>query len=139
MLDLSSLRASIDSLENASEVRGNAVLMSQMPENVRDVIEAGVIQNFVFTYEICYKFMVRWITLNVSPDLAHPRTKRDTFRTAAQYGLIRDPRSWFIYTDARNETSHTYSRRKAEKILENIPEFLIDAKYFLRELELLNA
>ena len=139
MLDLTSLRDAIKSLNNAVTVVQNQDLMEQAPENVREVIEAGVIQNFEFTYELCWKFMVRWISLNVSPEDASPRTKRDIFRTAARYGLIQDPQHWFRYTDARNETSHVYDRKKAELVLGITGEFLKDAELFVVELESVNA
>ena len=83
--------------------------------------------------------MVRWISLQVSPEEASPRTKRDIFRTAARYGLIEDPKRWFRYTDARNVTSHAYDRKKSEIVLKIAPEFLIDAEQFYAELERVNV
>jgi nucleotidyltransferase substrate binding protein (TIGR01987 family) len=138
MLDLSSLKSALDSLANAVSVAEDRTYMDEAPLKVREVIEAGVIQNFTITYELCYKFMVRWITLNISPQEAAPRTKREIFRTAARYGLIRDPKRWFAYTDPGNETSHTYDRQKAEKVLFVAREFLEDARSFYHDLEKLN-
>ncbi len=92
MLDLTSLKYAIDSLDNAVRVYQNRDYIEHIPDNIREIIQAGIIQNFEFTYELCWKFMVRWISLNISPQDASPRTKRDIFRTAARYGLIQDPR-----------------------------------------------
>ena len=138
MLDLSSLKAAIDSLANAISVAEDVSYLHDIPMNVREVIKAGVIQNFEFTYELCFKFMVRWISLNISPEDATPRTKRDIFRTAARYRLIEDPVRWFGYTEARNETSHTYDQITAEKVYAVISEFLTDARFFYAELEKIN-
>ncbi len=113
--------------------------MRQTPGNIREVIEAGVIQNFESTYELCWKFMVRWISQEISPEEASPRTKRDIFRTAARYGLIRDPKPWFRFAEACNMTSHAYDRKKAEVVLTIAGEFLSDAIDFYREIEAVNA
>ena len=43
MLDLSSLKAAIYSLDNALSVAGNREYMMNIPLNVRELIEAGVI------------------------------------------------------------------------------------------------
>lgn len=107
MLDLSSLQSAIASLENAISVAEEYPSGSDQVRRVQNVIEAGVIQNYKITYELCYKFMVRWISLNVSPEDASPRTKREIFRTAARFGLIQDPIRWFEYTESRNLTFHT--------------------------------
>ena len=79
--------------------------------------------------------MVRWISINVSPEDASPRTKRDILRTAARYGLIQDPSRWFTYTESRNETSHTDDPEKAGRVLAVASGFLKDAKYLYGELE----
>jgi len=139
MLDLTSLKNAIQSLDNAVSVVQNSEVMRQTPGNIREVIEAGVIQNFEFTYELCWKFMVRWISQEISPEEASPRTKRDIFRTAARYGLIRDPKPWFRYAEARNMTSHAYDRKKAETVLAIAGELLSDAKVFYREIEAVNV
>lgn len=138
MLDLTSLKHAIDSLDNAVGVCQNREFIENTPDNIKEIIEAGVIQNFEFTYELCWKFMVRWIYLNVSPEEASPRTKRDIFRTAARYGLILEPKRWFSYAEARNETSHTYNRDKAVRVLTLVPTFLGDAQSFYSSIERMN-
>jgi nucleotidyltransferase substrate binding protein (TIGR01987 family) len=127
MLDLTSLKDALSSMNNALSVyqeKGSAWIEQ---DNVREVIEAGIIQNFEFTYELSWKFIVRWISMNISPDAASPMTKRDIFRTAARIGLIQDPNLWFRFTDARNITSHTYDRKKAEQVLSLAPSLFEEA------------
>ena len=76
----------------------------------------------------------------ISPRMQHPPlTKRDTFRTAARKGLILDPTLWFTFTDARNITSHTYDRKKAEQVLLLAPALLEEASYLYSVLERQNA
>ncbi len=58
----------------------------------------------------------RWIQINLSPESAEPRTKKDLFRIATREGLIDSPQAWFQYNEARNLTSHTYDERNAETV-----------------------
>ncbi|HWQ65117.1 MAG TPA: nucleotidyltransferase substrate binding protein [Methanospirillum sp.] len=58
MLDLTSLNNAIKSLDNAVLVLQDEEGEKRIPANVREVIEAGVIQNSEFTYDLCWKFMV---------------------------------------------------------------------------------
>jgi len=139
MLDLRSLKDAISSMDNDLFVYQEKGSDWILQDNVREVIEAGIIQNYKFTYELTWKFMVRWILINISPDAASPLTKRDIFRTAARSGLIQDPQIWFDFTDARNITSHTDDRKKAEQVLSLAPSLLEEASFLYSVLERLNV
>ena len=105
-------------------------------KDYQDVLWAAIIQNFEFTYELCRKFIQRWLKANGNPAEAEfPLTLRDLFRRAAHEKLIHDPLLWFKYAEARNLTSHTYSRPTAQKVFRVAVEFLPDAKYLLERLE----
>ena len=111
-LDLSTLILSIETLERSLNVAGKQ--MKSLNKNLQETIRAGVIQNFEVAYEQCWKYIQRWIKINGSyTDAENPRTRKDLFRMAARYGLIKDPLSWFEYNDARNVTSHTYNESQA--------------------------
>ncbi|MBI5788369.1 MAG: nucleotidyltransferase substrate binding protein [Candidatus Schekmanbacteria bacterium] len=138
-LDLSSLKKALACLESALQV-ATPGKMEAFDEDLQDVVKAGIIQNFEFCYELCWKFLQRWIALNKSPEDAEPRTRKDLFRMAARYGLIKNPLAWFEYSAARNLTVHTYDQVKADtvgKAKAAVP-FLDDAKYLLAQLEALN-
>ncbi len=61
----------------------------------------AVIKRFEYTYELAWKLMQRWISVNVSPELAETiYTQKELFRKGAQVGLIKDPLSWFEYHKA---------------------------------------
>ena len=135
-LDLSSLRKAVDSLEKTLKVAENKILAAKLDNDVKDAIRAGVIQNFEFTYELCWKFMRRWLKENADVEEAeYPRTRKELFRLAARFGLIKEPLSWFSYSDARNLTSHTYDENKAESVYETAVDFLGDARYLLDRLQ----
>jgi len=135
-LDLSSLHKAVDSLEKTLRVAEDKVLAAELDNDAKDAIRAGVIQNFEFTYELCWKFMRRWLKENADVEEAeYPRTRKELFRLAARFGLIKEPLSWFSYSDARNLTSHTYDEDKAESVYETAVGFMEDARYLLDRLQ----
>src|SRR3989339_681433 len=117
-LDLSSLKKAVDSLDRAIKV----AVGSRNP--VQDeVIRAGVIQNFEFTYELCWKFMKRWLELNGGGASIDGSTRKELFRLAAESRLITGVENWFRYHTARNETAHTYDPTKAAEIYSLVGPF----------------
>ncbi len=137
-LDLSSLKQAVISLETALSVVSSSESNEVFSTEAIETMKAGVIQNFEFTYELCWKFIQRWIRENKTPEDAEPRTRKDLFRHAARYGLINDPLKWFEYSEARNITAHTYNRAKADIVYEAAIRFRDDARYLLTQLEELN-
>ena len=134
ILDLSSLKKAINSLEKALNVAAPEKL-EDMPEDQQDVIKAGVIQNFEFTYELCWKFMKRWLEENVGATYVDGVTRRELFRLGAANKLIADVDQWMEYHNARNETSHTYDQDSADEIFQVAKTFFPAAKKFLDMLE----
>ncbi|MDR0755320.1 MAG: nucleotidyltransferase substrate binding protein [Puniceicoccales bacterium] len=135
MLDLTPLQDTIASLERAIAVGKQ---MNSTDASIREVVQAGIIQNFEIVYEMCWKFMQRWLRLNQPNDVDHLRTRKDLFRLAAQHQLIQNPQAWFLYGEARNLTSHTYQKEQATKIYYLAPQFLLDAQFLLRKIEGMN-
>ncbi len=138
-LDLSSIEKGVDSLDAALKVAADAGFMSRLSKEQADTVRAGVIQNFEFTYELCWKFIQRWLKENRFLDeAALPRTRKDLFRMAARAALIDHPDRWFDYGDARNITAHTYDLDKAKIVYEAATRFIVDAKELLERLESMN-
>ncbi|MEK6777093.1 MAG: nucleotidyltransferase substrate binding protein [bacterium] len=133
-LDLGSLKKALSSLESALQV-ASPDSMSMQNKKAQDVIKAGVIQNFEFTYELCWKFMTRWLESNMGATYVEGVTRRELFRRAVENRLIADVDDWMEYHDARNETSHTYDADKAEEIFQVSQNFFPDAKHLLEALE----
>ena len=136
-LDLTSLVKAVESLKKALEV-ARPENLENMTEDQRDVIKAGVIQNFEFTYELCWKFIKRWIETNVSPFIADGVTRRELFRLAAENRLIDDVENWMRHHEARNLTAHTYQAAMAEKVYQAARPFARDAERLLQALEARN-
>lgn len=138
-LDLSSFQKAIHALEETLKRSNDEDLMSTLDDVTQLAVKAGAIQHFEFTYELCWKFIRRWIRVNSTPeDADHFKTRKDIFRLAARLGLIEDPIPWFDYGNARNLMSHTYDQEKANEIYAITEDFLKDAKYLLKRLEMSN-
>lgn len=138
-LDLSSLRKAIESLEKTLKVAENKELAAGLDDDAKDAIRAGGIQNFEFTYELCWKFMRRWLGINVGSTYVDGVTRRELFRLSAENRLISDVEQWMEYHDARNETVHTYNEDTADDVFETSRIFLADAKKLLEALKERNA
>jgi nucleotidyltransferase substrate binding protein (TIGR01987 family) len=136
-LDLSSLRKAIESLEKTLKV-ANSSLTAGLDNDTKDAIRAGAIQNFEFTYELCWKFMRRWLEGNLGSAYVEGVTRRELFRLGAENRLLTDVDQWMEYHDARNETAHTYDEDTAEDVFETTRIFLGDAKKLLQALEARN-
>ena len=136
-LDLSSLQKAVESFDRSLDVAAKDKLES-MPADYQEVIKAGVIQNFEFTYELCWKFMKRWLETNLSPMIADGVTRRELFRLAAESRLIEDVEQWMIYHDARNQTAHIYDPKIAREVYETARGFVTDAARLLQALEARN-
>lgn len=136
-LDLDSLRKATTSLERALSVAAPGRL-KEMPTDQQEVIKAGVIQSFEFTYELCWKFMKRWLETNISPMVADGVTRRELFRLAAENRLIEDVEQWMRYHDARNQTANIYDPAILQDVYAAAHRFSEDAARFLAALEARN-
>ena len=137
-LDLSSLRKAVESLGKTIKVSDDDAFMSDLNEDQKDAVRAGVIHRFEFTYELCWKFMRRWLQVNLGAAYVEGVARRQLFRLSAENKLIDDVDRWMEYHDARNEISHTYDEDTAEDVYDTACEFLGDAEKLLEALEARN-
>jgi len=134
-LYLQSLEKAIESLEKAVQIAQDEAFTGKLDASQQELMESGVIQRFEFTFELAWKMIQRWIRMNLSPESADTRTKKDLFRVAAQQGLIADPEQWFQYHAARNVSSHTYDEDLAESVYKTAIRFTADVRSLLNELK----
>ncbi|MBU1752493.1 nucleotidyltransferase substrate binding protein [bacterium] len=133
-----SLCNAIASMERALKFADKRLILENIDEEETEVIKAGVIQKFEFTYELCWKFMKRWIEENISTGVVDGVTRRELFRLSAENRLIVDVEGWMEYHKARNRTSHAYDENIAEEVYQAAVKFLPEAKDFLIRLEVRN-
>lgn len=137
-LDLSSLQKAIISLQKALQITEEKILQEKPDDDELELMKAGVIQNFEFTYELCWKFMKRWIEINIGSEIVDGVTRKELFRVSAENHLIIDLDEWMEFHRARNISSHTYEREIAEEIYQIVRAFLPASLDLLRRLEMRN-
>ena len=112
--------------------------MEDLDTVLQNAVKAGAIKHFEFTYEMSWKFIKRWLEINVSPNTADGVTRRELFRYGFEHQLIQNVDRWMDYHLARNDTSHTYRKETADAVYAVIPAFLTDARMLLAALEARN-
>ena len=90
-----------------------------MTEEDLRTIQSGVVQNFEDAYEQCWKFMKRWLEMNISPDIADGISRRELFRISAENRLIDDVGTWLDFHQAHNLTASIFNSGNAEEAFES--------------------
>ena len=85
-----------------------------------DLIKAGCIQYFGFSFELGWKACKMVSAEQGMPDCLSPKA---CLRQAFTQGWIEDEAIWLEMLDARNRMAHTYDARKALEIYESLPRF----------------
>lgn len=134
-LELDSLKKAVAALNDVLAKSDDVAFMSGIDEVARNAIKSGAIQHFEFTYELCWKFMKRWLEMNVSVSAVDGVTRRELFRQAAEQRLITDVEQWMRHHAARNLTSHTYEGAIAEQVYIAAHDFAKDAVRLVKALE----
>lgn len=81
-----------------------------------EVVEAGIIQAFEFTFEQCWKLMqVRAHAVGLAAN-----SPKASMACGLKLGLIDDEQCWLDMLRDRNLTSHTYHRQLAQEIVGRI-------------------
>ena len=137
-LDLTSLKDALRALEKAIHSYHSLSQNTSLTPDDIETVKSGVIQNFEVAYEQCWKFMKRWLEVNIGADTADGVTRRELYRLSAENRLIADVDEWMEYHISRNLTSHTYSENNAETAFQAAVSFLPVAKDFLQRLEARN-
>lgn len=128
-LDITSFRNAISQLEKAIGYSRSSI--ADNDPGLQEQLRNSVIQCFEFTYELSHKVLKRYLELtSASAEDVDAATFQDLIRTGNEKGVLRsDWRQWRNYRQARNDSSHTYDREKAEAVSAIAPDFLEEAKF----------
>lgn len=96
-----------------------------------DLERDGVIQRFEYSFEAIWKVGKR-VLAKMGVTSTSPRA---VIRDLAQQGLLADPRSWMLFLEARNYTSHTYDEATAQWVFSQSGPFLQAAEELLKALK----
>jgi len=138
-LDLSSLQRAVSALEQTLQAEADADADPRLSGIQRNAIRSGVVQHFELTYELCWKFMKRWLVGPGGRADLDGLPRKELFRIAAQERLIDDVAAWFEFHTARNLTAHTYDKAVSDQVVAAGRRFLQFAVAFAAELERRNA
>lgn len=133
-LDLSALNKAVSSLEASIRDATDERFIQTLSDSQKQLVMAGVIQNFEFSYELCWKFMRRWLIANFGNSEVDGLPRRALFRLAHQNQLIEDVERWMFYHRARNQTSHTYDPVVAEEVFKVAQQFLSEVAFLQSQL-----
>jgi nucleotidyltransferase substrate binding protein (TIGR01987 family) len=87
-----------------------------------DVVKAGCIQYFEFSFELAWKTVKRFAEEEGIGDCNSPKS---SLKSAFSSGWITDEEIWLDMLMSRNRMAHTYNSASALTIFERLPDYLI--------------
>lgn len=79
--------------------------------------EQGLVKAFEYTYELAWKTIKDFLEYQGIDGIIG---SRDAFRSAFQAGIVEDGRLWMSMIESRNKTAHTYNKKTAEEIANDV-------------------
>jgi len=131
-LDITGLKRALVAYKKMIKYANNVKNKVELDDYENHVVRAALIQHFEFSYELAVRFMLRFLTRE---GIEVSRSKRVIFREALLIGLIDDFEKWITFTDARNETSHSYDENIAEEVSSIAYSFYEEFERFTQTLE----
>lgn len=122
---MSKLNQSFSNLELALD----SLVNSLHPPPTEDRDFAGIIQNFEFTYELCWKTL----KLILEQNGIAAQFPKACFQEAFKFDLIAGNEVWKEIQEARNLSVHTYDKKLAKKLYADIRDRYV--KVFLESVE----
>lgn len=108
-------------LKDDEEIEG---IEDKQEQAEAELARDGLILRFEYTFETAWKLM-KGINNSLGTPCFSPK---ECIRLATRNGLINNAQKWLDYTDNRNLIVHTYGRKNAQRISENIVDFTKDMR-----------
>lgn len=86
--------------------------------NYNELEAAGLAQSFEFTFELSWKVLKDYLTM----DGFDVRSPRETIKQAFQSEIIRNGHLWMQMLEERNRLTHTYNDEQAKEAVKIIRE-----------------
>jgi len=137
-LDLTPLEKACSFMQEAVANAGDQGFVDRLNASQHRLIMAGVIQNFEFCYELCWKFIKRWLSENIGRAHVDGVSRRELFRLAAESRLIDDVDLWMGFHADRNRTAHIYDQETAQEVYASSVQFVPFALDLLQTLKAKN-
>ena len=103
----------------------------QLPAE-HEVIKAGCIQYFEFTFELAWKTIKRIAADEGLPDCNSPKA---ALRTAFSNGWVQEEDVWLDMLSSRNKMSHTYSVESALSVFDKLSGYISSLQDLASNLE----
>jgi nucleotidyltransferase substrate binding protein (TIGR01987 family) len=134
-LELSPLRDAVKCLDDSVKIVHDPEKTIDLDSDVRNLLRSGVIHYFKVTYELCVKFLDKYLENNLGSGCVVGISRKELFRIALEHRLIKNVEHWLDYNKARNLTSRSYREDYANDVFRAAENFIPDAKYLVEALE----
>ena len=135
MIDLTPMQDALatltESLALIEEMKG------KVSEPMRQLMQRGLIQAFEYNYSLAIAMVTRYLRERASvPDKHNLGDFPELIRVADEDGLLLSPfAKWKEFRHARNLTSHTYHREKADAVAAVASDFEKEVQHLLSQLQ----
>ncbi|MCX7120511.1 MAG: HI0074 family nucleotidyltransferase substrate-binding subunit [Gammaproteobacteria bacterium] len=131
-INTQALENALDSLQRSIVISKQYLLDPKASIDLKETLQAGVIQNFEFSYELSFKTLKRQLEKeSATPSLIDGMSFQELIREGAEKTYIQDPKKWLVYRHQRNLTSQTYRADYAKSVYQSATEFYDDAHNLL--------
>ena len=128
-IDITNLKNALETLkESMQKLEANKTL------DIVDMLEDACVKRFEYTLEIARKTMKKILKKTYGLDESE-LTVNNVFRYMQGYNFISNWESWRAYYEKRNNTAHEYDYIKSRKLLDLVPQFIIDTDNFINNME----
>jgi len=128
-IDITNLKLALETLKNS---------VNTINENREcyfvDMLEDSCIKRFEYTLEISRKTMKR-VLKKIYGKSEEELKINNIYRFMQGYKFIENWENWRDYTERRNNTAHEYSLEKSRKLMELVPQFILDVDFLIKSLE----
>lgn len=139
-LNTNAFEKAVDSLRRSIQVAKHYLADKNTAVDLKETLQAGVIQNFEFCYELSWKMLKRQLEQEaITPSLIDPMSYAEIIRESAEKHLVADAKKWLVYRHHRNKMSHTYNKETAETVYQAALEFYQDVLELLHALQARNT